>query len=123
MELFRIGTVDFTKRITVPSYKVNRHPQYHEWVNGNGVTRRHVYRQKISGTFTMRFVNPEDYFEFINMVSENTGAGGYTPVSVYVNNINEVVNTNVFINFDPANTLPVMGTRKDSGFQVTIEEC
>lgn len=122
MELFRIGDTDLTTHILVPTYKVNRQDNYNEWVDGNGKTHHDIYRTSVSGTFTLKFTEHEKYFEFLELLKTHTGAGGYTPVSVYVNNKNEVANINAFIDIKPANTLPLYGVGEYEGFEVNIEE-
>lgn len=122
MELFKIGEVDLTHYITVPSYKINRQPSYNEWVDANHTKHRDIYRRTIKGTFTVKFVKHEDYFNFITLIETYTEADGATPVSIYINNLNKVVDTKVFITIDPENTLPLYGVRSYEGFQVTIEE-
>lgn len=122
MDLFKMGDKNLTSNITVPSYKVNRQPSYNEWTDANHTRHRDIYRWVIRGTFTLLFVKQEDYFEFITLLETITEADGSTPVSIYVNNLNKVVDTKVFITIDPANTLPFYGARSYEGFEVTIEE-
>lgn len=122
MKLFKMGDKDLTSNITVPSYKVNSHPSYNEWTDANHVRHRDICRRIIRGSFTLLFVKQEDYFEFITLLEDVTEADGSTPVSIYVNNLNKVVDTKVFVSIDPANTLPLFGMRSYEGFEVTIEE-
>lgn len=122
MRLFVIGTTDLTNRIVVPTYKVNRQPSYNEWTDANHQKHRDILRFVINGTFTVKFAVKEDYYNFIDLIQKNTGTDGSTPVSLYVNNCNQVFTTNVFITFDPENTLPYYGVKSYDGFEVTIEE-
>lgn len=122
MELFKIGDKDLTNNILVPTYKINSQPSYYEWTDANYTKHRDIRRRVIQGTFTIKFVKQEDYFDFITLLENNTGTDGSTPVSIYVNNLNKVSDTTVFITIDPENTLPLYGTRKYEGFQVSIEE-
>lgn len=122
MELFKIGDKDLTKHIMVPTYKINSQPDYYEWTDANYTKHRDIRRRVISGSFTVKFVEQTDYYDFITLINENTEADGSTPVSLYVNNLNKVSNTKVFITIDPENTLPLYGKRSYDGFEVTIEE-
>lgn len=122
MELFKIGDTDLTSNILVPTYKINSHPSYYEWTDANYTKHRDIRRRIIQGDFTIKFVKQEDYFNFITLLENNTEADGSTPVSIYVNNLNKVSETKVFITIDPTNTLPLYGVRKYDGFQVSIEE-
>lgn len=122
MQLFNIAGNDFTKHITVPSYKVNKHDEYKEWEDENCVIHREIIRTRISGDFTMMFLNKESYYNFINILKRNKDAGGYTPASLYVNNTDEVVDTKVFISIDPENAIPLIGNESHKGFEVQITE-
>jgi hypothetical protein len=70
----------------------------------------------------MLFFEKEEYFAFLDLLKNNKGAGGYIPVSLYVNNLNKTASINAFITINPANTIPYMGTSKNEGFEVTITE-
>lgn len=122
MRLFSINGEDLTQYITVPSYNINSKDIYTAWVDANHVTHRDVTRTKVSGKFTMLFDEHNEYFEFLELIKKHKGAGGYIPVSLYVNNLNTVVNVDVFMDMEPANTLPYFGIRKYDGFEVSIEE-
>ena len=122
MELFKIGNTDITQHIVAPTYKVNSQPSYFEWTDANHRKHRDIRRFVIKGTFTLKFMIHEDYYNFITLLNDNTGTDGATTVSVFSNNLNKVTNTNVFITIDPQNTLPFYGNRSYEGFEVTIEE-
>lgn len=122
MRLFSINGKDLTHYITVPSYIMNSKDVYNEWVDANGLTHRDVYRTKVSGKFTMLFTDHDEYFDFLKLINEHKGTGGYVPVSLYVNNLNTIVNTDVYIEMEPANTLPYFGINKYDGFEVSIVE-
>lgn len=123
MILFRIDKTDLTNKIVAPTYKINSKPVYKKWIDANAVTHREIYRKKVEGTFTIKFKNKEEYFHFLELLKEYTTNGGYVPVSLYVNNLNEVRDANVFIDIDPENKIPYIGTGQDNGFKVKIEEC
>ena len=123
MRLFELAGTDFTPNITMATYQVNRVPVYEEWTDANGINHRDTYRSRVSGGFHLKFTENDDYYNFINLVHENTGQSGYTPVTVYLNNYNTVTDVNVFISFEPTNELPYFGKiDKYDGFDVTIEE-
>ena len=122
MQLFNIAGVDLTKHITVPSYEVNQEDEYKKWTDANYIEHRECFRKRISGKFTMKFLDKARYFEFLELLETNREVGGYTPASLYVNNLNKVVATNVFISIAPANTLPFFRNESYKGFTVTVKE-
>lgn len=123
MQLFNIAGKDFTTFITVPSYLVNQDGDYIEWIDLNRRKHRYLTRSKVSGSFTMLFSNINDYYEFLNTINENRTANGYiSGCIVYCNNIMTTETVDLFIDFMPADILPVIGTNDNEGFEVTIEE-
>lgn len=122
MELFKIGSLDITRHITVPSYKVNMIPKYTEWTDSNYTVHRDINRQRVEGNFTVKFFNIEDYEAFIRAIRDNTSTDGSTFVTVYTQNTRTTKQTYVFIDYDPKNSLPIIGRSDDDGFDVSISE-
>lgn len=128
--LFKIGSVDYTQNITVPSFKVNMLPQYTEWTDANYTLHRTLKRYVVKGTFTMRFNSKEEYEAFIknykqytmNDIETKGSRDGSTYVTIYANNLMGTKQTYVYIDIDPKNSIPVMGTSKDEGIEVTVTE-
>lgn len=125
MELFCIDGKDFTTRITVPTYAVNRTDVFEEWVDANHITHRDRTRGRIEGTFTLLFSDKKDFFDFIDTVNRCKDPGGcyIAPVSLYVNNENIVEHDlQVFIEMELANSLPIMNIGENEGFEVTVTQ-
>ena len=122
MELFRIGSTDYTNDIVVPSYEVNSQDIYDEWKDANKIKHRHIFRQKISGSFIMKFKSKERYIEFIRVLEEKKTIEGYIPITVYSNNTNKTKEINAFITIEPANEMPLFRKYDYDGMEVTIEE-
>lgn len=122
MKLFEINGEDFTHRIMMTTYAVNRKPRYNEWEDENGTKHRDNYAYKVQGSFKMYFDSIEDYLHFVEVLNEQTTAGGVTPVVLYVNNTNSVRETNVFIDFEPQNDMPYFGVTEHDGFTINLEE-
>lgn len=126
MELFTIDGTDFTQFITAPSYKVSRQDVYDEWEDGNRKKHKYIVRSQIKGTFTMKFNDPAEFDKFCKAVEEHKVTSGEYSGSVlasfYLVKQNIVSTSYVFIDFDPADTKPFMGTKDFEGFDVTIEE-
>lgn len=123
MKLFVMDGKDYTNNIKVPTYTVNQIPNYINWTDATYHNHRYLARKTVSGTFTIWFDIPEDYFEFLDTVRNNTNTLGYIPnVEVYCNNINNVVVADIFLDMNPANDLPYYGAKPHDGYQVTIQE-
>lgn len=125
-QLFTINSTDFTPFITVPSYKVNEFDISDDWEDGNKRKHKYIVRTQVKGSFTMKFQKSTDFNNFFSVIDTNkVTSGEYSGAclaSVYVQNKNTVKSVYVYISADPADSLPVLGTADDEGFEVTIEE-
>ncbi len=121
-----IINVDFTRFITVPSYKVLDNDEGEEWEDGNKRKHTEVVRTRVEGTFTMLFTDIRDFHNFFNLIEEKKIKTGDNSASVlcnvYVNNKDIIKTVYVKIKAEPSNTLPLFGTASYEGFPVTIEE-
>ena len=126
MQMFIINGIDFTRFITVPSYKVNELDVFDEWEDGNRRKHKYIVRSQIKGSFTLKFTNIDDFNNFFATVNSNKVAtgdyAGAVLATVYMVNRNAVKSTYVFITADPADTLPLFASPSYDGFDVTIEE-
>lgn len=122
MQLFVINNVDYTKHITVPSWKVNSFDIYETWEDGNWVTHREKHRSKVKGTFTMYFDDITEFDNFMNALQTQKTSEGYIIATVYVTNLNTTKSGNFYIDCDPANNKPLFDKTRHDGFDVTIEE-
>lgn len=123
MQLFKIGETNFTSFITVPSYKVNKNDVYMSWTDANHKQHRFLTRRQVSGSFSMLFDSVTDYNLFLSTIESKKNREGYIPnCRVYCNNTNTVENVDLFIDFEVADILPVIGTSDNESFEVTITE-
>ena len=122
MHLFNIAGVDLTKHIVAPSYIMNEKDVYNEWEDANYVKHRNVIRTRIEGKFTMKFMEKEVYYNFLDLMKNNRTSSGDILASLYVNNMHKVVSTNVFIEYAPANTIPLFRNGTYNGFEVKVTE-
>lgn len=122
MEQFKMGGTDYTSKIKMGTYKVNSQPVYEEWTDGNYLTHRVVTRRRLSGSFTMLFDDPVEYYEFLYKVQDLTGIEGYTTASLYVNNLHTIQDANVYISLEPINLVPYFGAKSHDGFTISINE-
>ena len=121
--VFKIGNNDYSDKVIVDTYDVNRIDIYTEWEDANGTKHRDVYRQKIQGQFDMLIPKLSDYQSFIADVKGHTTNGGYVQCRVCVNNYNqENVYANLFIDYTPIKTMNNNYTKGYLSFTVTVEE-
>lgn len=120
--VFKIGNNDYSGKVIMDTYSVNKIPVYTSWEDANGTTHRDVYRQKIQGEFDMEIMNLAEYQTFITDVLNNTTSDNYLPVILAVNNTNEVVSADIFIDYSTVQTRLNNYTKSYMAFTVTIEE-
>lgn len=122
MNMFIIAGHDYTNNLVVPDYKVNEEDVYEEWDDGNNITHRDVFRQRVSGSFVMFFASQIEFDDFFKVLNDNKQKGGYVPASLYVTNKNELHSGNYYFSAKPANTKPLYGMKEYEGFVVDVSE-
>ena len=136
MSLFKMGNNDYTRFITMPSYKVNSKPVTKEYQDVNMTTHKEFIRNKVSGSFTLKFFDDSSYDEaysgrtaaqnfqeFFNDYERQRAANGLITITVYVNNLNTTKQIQAYMEMEPADTMPYMnGGKTYDGFDVTITE-
>ena len=121
--VFKIGNNDYSDKVLMDTYNVNRIDIFTEWEDGNGTKHRDIYRQRIQGEFDMLISNMSDYTAFLTDVRTNTANGGYVPCKVAVNNYNqEDISADLFIDYTPIRTRMNNYTKGYLSFTVTVEE-
>ena len=114
---------DYSGKIIVDTYNVNRIDVYTEWEDANGTKHRDVYRQKIQGSFDMQISKISEYQAFIDDIRTHKTNGGFVPCRVCVNNENnENVYAELFIDYAPIKTMKNDYTKGYLTFTVNIEE-
>ena len=121
--VFKIGDNDYSAKVVMDTYNVNRIDIYTEWEDANGTVHRDVYRRRISGSFDMMIEKISEYQAFIADVQNSTQNGGYVPCLVCVNNYNqENVVANMYIDYAPVKTMQSNYTKGYLTFTVNVEE-
>lgn len=121
--VFKVGLTDYSNKVIVDTYDVNRIDIYTEWEDANGTKHRDVYRQRIQGSFDMQISKISEYQKFIDDVRRYTTNGGYVQCFVCVNNYNlENVRADLFIDYAPIKTMKNDYTKGYLTFTVNIEE-
>ena len=136
MSLFKMGNVDYTRFITVPSYKVNSEPVTESYTDIRKVDHDQYIRDRITGSFTLKFFDDssyddvpthktaaENFQDFFSAYQTHRKPNGDINIDVYVQNLNTIKTITAKMKMDPANTLPYMnGGKSYDGFDVTITE-
>lgn len=121
--VFKINNKDFSDKVLMDTYNVNRIDIYTEWEDANGTIHRDIYRTKIQGEFDMMISNMSDYREFINAVRNNKRIGGFVPCYVCVNNEDlEGEFCYLFIDYTPIKTMNNNYTKGYMSFTVRVEQ-
>ena len=121
--VFAIGANDYSAKVLMDTYSVNKIDVYTTWEDANGTTHRDVYRQKIQGQFDMMISRLQEYQAFINDIHNQITNGGFVPCKVAVNNYDmENVDADLFIDYTPVRSMNNNYTKGYMSFTVTIEE-
>lgn len=107
------GVLDITSFISVPSYKVNLLDRYEEWTDSNKIVHRDLVAKKIEGTFDLFFSNPEDFYRFMATVKEYKKQNTSIDCTVYCVNAMEAITCEMYMDFEPSDTIPYIGLSKD----------
>lgn len=96
--IFSINTTDLSAQVNnKKSYKMNSTRQFSSVTDSNGIEYRNYYRERVSGSFEMWFIDPitppngnestsaVDYSTFLTLVQNNT-TNGVLLCTVYVQN-------------------------------------
>lgn len=121
MALLTINSHDYTKYILAGSWEVNRQDVYTDWEDANRIKRRSIYRTRVSGQFTIQFIDRSKYADFLSDL-EAVKSNGYYPMTVYQNNVGSTVSINAFISMDPVMAANYATTPEFEKFTVKIEE-
>lgn len=121
--MFKIANnTEYGDKILMDTYNVNQIEVYTQWDDANGDHHRSIYKQRISGTFTMKFASSAEYKAFLLDKDLYTYTGGYVPVRLFVNNLDAEKTGNFFIDFQPVLTRNNNYTKGFLEFAVNIEE-
>ena len=121
--VFKIANTDYSSKVIVDTYEVNRIDVFTEWEDANGTTHRDVYRRRIEGQFDMQISDISEYNRFIADVHGYTQNGGWVPCRVSVNNYNqENMRADLFIDYAPIRTMKNDYTKGFMTFTVTVKE-
>lgn len=117
-------TYNLSTHIPMGTYSVNMSEEYEEWTDSNYDIHRKLLRNRVEGSFGLKFKNIADYEEFLNALSlaKSTTQQNYIEVDAFCTNKGTSYNRKVYYEFAQTNDLPLMADAKNSAFTVTIKE-
>lgn len=98
--IFIVGLADYSAHVVAESYNVQSEDMYNSWTDGNGTEHRERYRTRLVGEFTMFFNNITDFNTFNSTVRTNKSLDLSVAVTLRDNLTDELVSTNVFLDYD-----------------------
>lgn len=122
--VFKLGDVDYSDKVIMDSYDVNKINVFTSWEDANGTVHRSSYRQKIEGQFEMLFSSVADYQQFIvNLrLFKVSNMNDSIRCQVAVNNLDTVEQGYFYIDYTTIRTMNNNYTKGYLSFTVTIEE-
>ena len=97
------ANADITRFIILGSWDVNEEDVYETWEDANRLAHRGVVRQKVKGSFDVKFYSIQDHEYFIdlltNPLSFNNDSSGTINCTVCINNKNKTKTIDAFIDF------------------------
>ena len=122
--LVSINGIDLTPHIIAESYDINSYEEYAlEWTDANGVSHKHLLREKVKGKFTMKFLydGGVSYKNFVNLIASNKVENRIN-IELYVNNLDKTKQINAYITFNPIVERSLTSGKRYKKFNVEVEE-
>lgn len=122
MGIFIIGSHDYSSNILTGTYNVNKNSEYKEIQDANGFYHRFPIRDRVSGSFDMRFLKMTDYEQFVMDLKDLKASNGSYPVTVAINNTLTTEPINAYIDCNMVRNITQSGLTYFETFTVTLEE-
>lgn len=120
--MFKVGNTDYSSNVVAEQYAVRSVPQYTAWTDANGKEHRSVYREQISGSFSMFFPTITDFNSFCAYLDTQVANDTSYPCQVWVNNKNASVSGDYFIDFDASRYADSKWADQVGKIKITIKE-
>lgn len=116
-------TLDLTRYIPMGKYDLNNIVNYDEWTDSNYAIHRQKTDEKVEGDFTLKFPSIALYQNFVAFLATHKNKDtGAIACDVWCTNEFRVKSIYAFLDFEPANELPMLADNKSDGFTVTVQE-
>lgn len=132
MEIFKIGSVDFSSNVVVPNYEINREPEYDSYDDCDYITHKYIKRKRVSGEFSLKFFSMDDFIDtgvvihgyrtFVETYNASRKSDGSIEATLYLNN--ELIQYTGFfdIDYSAKNNIPLYGVKDTDVISVTVKE-
>lgn len=120
--MFKVGNTDYSNKVIGKDYQVQNLPQYKAWVDANGQEHRSVYRNQISGSFTMLFETIDLYKAFCADLAAKMQNDTSYPCTVFDNNTDTEKTSYFFITYTPSRHINDMWQDAVGTIKVSIKE-
>lgn len=115
---------NLSRHIPMGSYNVNILEEFEEWTDSNYDIHRKLLRNRVEGTFDLKFKSVEEYEGFLNVLTAAKATTGqnYIEMDAFCTNRGAIYNKKFYYEFEPKNDLPQMTDSKNESFTFTIKE-
>ena len=120
--MFKVGDADFSDKVIGKDYQVQNEPQFKAWTDANGSEHRSVYRNQMSGTFTMLFETIELYQEFCQIMAANMNNDTSYHCSIFDIKSNTSIISDYFVTYTPSRLINDMWEDAVELIKITIKE-
>ena len=120
--MFKVNTTDYSAHVIAKGYAVRSVPQYKAWTDANGREHRSVYRDQVSGSFSLYFKEISEFDTFCALLESTKNNDTSNPCTVGVNNLNGNVTSDFFVEFDAYRYRDAKWVDMVGELKVTIKE-
>lgn len=117
-------TYNLTSYVPMGTYNVNVLEEFEEWTDSNYDIHRKLLRNRVEGTFDLKFKSIADYESFLTVLTKakTTTGQNYIEMDAFCTNKGASYNKKFYYEFTPKNDLPNMADSKNDAFTFTIKE-
>lgn len=122
MNLFKIGTTDFSNYILNGTYDINKEEICDVWEDANRVKHSNVVRTNINGQFDVLMRTSAAFDSLKSTLQSNKDIEGYNTITVTPNNTNVAESIRCKVTARPIMSQKANLAREYAAYTVTIEE-
>lgn len=97
--LASINGIDLEPALQYSTYKMQTTDVYDKWTDANHKNHRHIYGQRISGSFDMVFTSAKEHADFLSLVNGVKDSEGKIKITVYVQDLGIAKEIEAFYTF------------------------
>lgn len=120
--MFAINGTNYSNRVVGTGYAVQTNDEYNSWKDANGKDHDSIYRTRVEGKFSMKFLSIEEYNTFLDTLALAKRNDRTYPIQVYDNKKHQTVSIDAFIDFTPSRYRMPNWADNMEQIEVTIRE-